>query len=110
MVAQRLAQTLHMPANTLQSQRTQTRLDWGDLVIANRLAQSTGLSFDQIVREGQNGKDWDAVAHAHGLDLSKLITDSKQAQSALQAPQGPGQESSQPGPGRRDGHRRRGSN
>jgi hypothetical protein len=88
-VAQRLARPLGMEASTLETQRAQTLLGWGDLVIANRLAQATGFSFTQIVKESQSGKSWEAIAEDHGADRSKLTTDAKRARAALEAPDKP---------------------
>ena len=50
-VLQRLSQKLGIPAATPQAQRERTRLGWGDLLIANRLAQKTRLTFDQVDAE-----------------------------------------------------------
>jgi hypothetical protein len=88
-VAQRLAKTLGMDASTLQTQRTQTKLGWGDLVIANRLAQATGFSFTKIVDEFQRAKAWEPVVQDHAADLGKLIGDARQARAALEAAEKP---------------------
>lgn len=88
-VAQRLAKTLGMDASTLQTQRSQTKLGWGDLVVANRLAQATGFSFTKIVDEFQSAKAWEPVVQDHGADLGKLIGDTKQPRAALEAAEKP---------------------
>ena len=88
-IAQRLAKALGMDASTLQVQRTQTKLGWGDLVIANRLAQATGFSFTKIVDEFQRAKAWEPVVQDHGADLTRLIGDTKQARTALEAAEKP---------------------
>jgi hypothetical protein len=88
-VAQRLARPLGMEASTLATQRSQTKLAWGDLAIANRLAQSTGFSFTQIVKESQSGKSWEAIADDHGADRAKLTADAKRIRAALEAPEKP---------------------
>jgi hypothetical protein len=88
-VAQRLAKALGMDASTLQMQRTQTKLGWGDLVIANRLAQATGFSFTKIVGEFQSAQAWEPVVQDHGADLTKLIDDTRQARTALEVAEKP---------------------
>jgi len=88
-VAQRLAKSLGMDASTLQTQRRQTKLGWGDLVIANRLAQATGFSFSKIVEEFQSAKAWEPVVQDHGADLGKLIGDTKQPRAALETAETP---------------------
>jgi hypothetical protein len=88
-VAQRLARSLEMEASTLVTQRAQTKLGWGDLVIANRLAQATGFSFTQIVKERQSGKSWEMIAADHGADPGELTKDAKRARAALEAPDKP---------------------
>jgi hypothetical protein len=120
-VAQRLAKALGMDASTLQAQRAQTKLGWGDLVIANRLAQATGFSFTKIVDEFQSAKAWEPVVQDHGADLAKLIGDARQARAALEAAEKPREapardaaaDQPQPRPGRSGnagggGHRRGG--
>lgn len=46
-----LSRDLGIPAATLKAQRERTNIGWGDLLIANRLAQKTGLTFEQVVAE-----------------------------------------------------------
>ena len=79
-VAHRLARPLGMEARTLETQRAQTLLGWGDLVLANRLVQATGFSFTQIVNESQSGKSWEAIAEDHMVPI---------AASAARTPSGP---------------------
>src|SRR5574341_1267800 len=74
-VVQRLSQELGIPAQTLQAQRQQTGLGWGEILIANRLSQKTGTSFDQIVSEFRSGKGWGAIAREHDLKLGKLVSE-----------------------------------
>lgn len=50
-VVRRLSEDLGIPAATLWAQRQRTKLGWGDLLIANRLAQKTGLAFNRVVAE-----------------------------------------------------------
>jgi hypothetical protein len=68
-VAAHLSKELGIPTGTLQTQRESTKLGWSELLIANRLAQRTGLSFDQIVSEFRSGKGWGRIAKEHNVNL-----------------------------------------
>src|SRR5258706_15653784 len=72
-VAQHLAQPLGVAAGTLEAQRRDLKLSWGEMVIANRLARATDFTFEQVVADKQSGgKTWDAIAASRGLDPAKL--------------------------------------
>lgn len=77
-VVQRLSHELELPAATLQAQREQTRLGWGEIRIANRIGQESGLSFEQVVREFRSGKGWGEIVREHNLSVGKLIGQRKE--------------------------------
>lgn len=84
-VATRLSKELGIPASTLEAQRAQTKLGWGELLIANRLAQRSGLSFDQIVGEFRSGKGWGKIANEHNVNLGQLVSDVRRSAHAVEA-------------------------
>jgi hypothetical protein len=84
-VAARLSKELGIPASTLEAQRAQTKLGWGELLIANRLAQTSGLSFDQVVGEFRSGKGWGKIAKEHNVNLGQLVSDVRRSAHAVEA-------------------------
>ena len=79
-----LSRKLNMSAETLRAQRAQTGLGWGDLLIANRLALETGVSFETLVAEMRGGQNWESVARVHGADLARLQTDMRASEEAVE--------------------------
>jgi hypothetical protein len=79
-----LSRKLSMSAETLRAQRAQTGLGWGDLLIANRLALETHVSFETLIAEMRGGQDWESVARAHGADLERLQIDTRASEEAVE--------------------------
>ena len=73
-VVGRLSRELGITVEVLRGQRLRTGLDWGGLLIANRLAKETGLTVDQVVTEYRSGKSWEDLVREHKIDLPKLIS------------------------------------
>jgi hypothetical protein len=67
-----VSRELGIPVDVLRGQRAQTGLDWGALLIANRLARETGLTLEQVVAESRRGTSWEDIARAHNVDVAKL--------------------------------------
>ncbi len=84
-VAQRLSQELGISAQTLQTQRQQTRLGWGEILIANRISQQTGVSFSKVVAEFRSGKGWGEIAREHNLNLGTLVRDVRASNTAMRS-------------------------
>ncbi len=83
-VADRLSRDLGIPATTLEAQRQQTKLGWGELLIANRLAKTTGMTFDQVVSEFRSGKGWGQIAGEHNVNLGKLVSEVRESRHAAE--------------------------
>lgn len=79
-----LSRELRIPVETLRAQRLQTGLDWGGLLIANRLAQETGLTLDQVVAEHRGGKGWEDIVRERKVDLEKLRSAVAHSQSVVE--------------------------
>lgn len=84
-VPQRLSQELGMSAQTLQAQRQQTGLGWGEILIANRISQRTGMTFSQVVGEFRSGKGWGEIARERNLNVGKLVSEVKESNAGVQA-------------------------
>jgi hypothetical protein len=79
-----VSRELSIPVDVLRGQRMQTGLDWGSLLIANRLAKEARLTFEQVVAESRGGKTWEDIARAHNVDLSKLTGAVANTQSVVE--------------------------
>jgi len=79
-----LSRKLRISGDTLQEQRKQTGLNWGQLLIANRLSKEKDLTFDQVVAEFKSGKSWETIATDHKVDLEKLTEDVRRTQEVVQ--------------------------
>ena len=79
-----ISRKLGIPVETLRTQRAQTELGWGDLLIAHRLAKATKLTFEQIAGESRDGKTWEEIAQAHNVDPANLTADLQQTQDAIE--------------------------
>ena len=84
-VVEHLSQELKVPAATLRAQREQSKLGWGELSIAYRLSQKTGVPVDQLIAEHKSGKGWGAIAKAHNVSLGPLVSEVKKSDQALEA-------------------------
>lgn len=83
-VVRHLSQELDIPASDLEAQRRQTKLGWGELLIAHRLAQRTGLPFEQVVEQFRSGKGWGRIAKDHGVSLGELVSEVKESRHAVE--------------------------
>ena len=100
-VAQRLSRDLGISTQTLQTQREQTGLGWGEILIANRISQQTGLTFNRVVSEFRGGKCWGEIARRHDLNLGQLVRDVRASRAAVQT-SAPGTGSTRVRSGRRE--------
>lgn len=86
LVLSAVGQQTRIPEATLQSQMNQTKLSYGDLLVANTIAQTTKQKLDAVIAQKQ-GKDWSAVASEHKVDTSGITARLKNATKAVQAAQ-----------------------
>jgi hypothetical protein len=63
--------------STLEKQKAQTGLTFGDLYVAHSLALSTRKKFDAIMALKKGGQSWSQIAKAHNVRLggSKALLD-----------------------------------
>ena len=62
-VLTRISNETGVPVDTLQTQKSATRLGNGELETANLLANASGKSFDDIVATHKAGEGWGKIAH-----------------------------------------------
>ena len=86
LVLSAIAQQTRIPDATLQSQMNQTKLSYGDLLVANTIAQTTKQKLDAVIAQKQ-GKDWSAVASEHKVESSGITARLRNATKAVQAAQ-----------------------
>ena len=78
-----LSRKLAIPVETLRTQRMQTGLGWGDLLLANRISREAQLSFDQVVAELKSGRSWTEIARDR-VDPAKVISEVQQSLTAIE--------------------------
>ena len=83
-VAGHISRKLAVSVAVLRAQQAQTKLGWGELLIANLLSKATKLTLDQVVAEFRSGKGWADLAHHHNVGLDELIAEVRQSQQAME--------------------------
>jgi hypothetical protein len=84
-VVEHLSQELKVPAAMLRAQREQSRLGWGELSIAYRVSQKTGVPLEQLIAEHKSGKGWGEIAKEHNVKLGPIVSEAKESSRALEA-------------------------
>ena len=79
-----ISRKLAVSAEVLRAQHAQTRLGWGEILIANLLSQATKLTLDQVVVEFKSGKGWADIARHHNVGLDQLVKEVQQSQQAME--------------------------
>ena len=99
-VAARLASELNASckctaytAANLTAQRTQNSWGWGEVLIANELAQALSLKLGisltkattMVTQDRQQDMGWGQIAHANGLNLGRLVSGVERSANAVAA-------------------------
>lgn len=79
-----LSRKLHTPVDELRTERARTGLNWGELLIANLVSRTAGLSVEQVAGEFQSGMSWEDIARAHGANLEPLVIDVARTQEIVE--------------------------
>ncbi len=82
-VFESLSEQLKVPVATLEAQQQSTKFGFGQLFIANSVAQASGQSFDQVAQEFKAGKGWGEIAKENNVKLGKVVSSLKHAGSQL---------------------------
>lgn len=98
-----ISRKLAISVETLRAQQAQTKLDWGELFVANLICKGTAkLTFDQVAAEFRSGVGWTDIARRHNVSLEQLIAEVQQSQQAIEQrteDRAPPRTESQPGQG-----------
>jgi hypothetical protein len=86
LVLSAVAQQTRIPEATLQSQMNQTKLSYGELLVANTIAQASKQKLDGVIARKQ-GKDWSAVASELKIDSSSIVARLRNAKKMVQTAQ-----------------------
>jgi hypothetical protein len=79
-----ISRKLGLSVEVLRVQQAQTRLGWGELLIANLLSRETKLTVDKVVAEFRGGAGWADIARHHNVNLEQLIKEVRQSQEAME--------------------------
>jgi hypothetical protein len=71
----RMAQALTKSADTLRAERASSRLGWGDLYIAHRIATRGGHPVDKVVGARRSGATWTQIAEEAGVEPLLIAQD-----------------------------------
>jgi hypothetical protein len=79
-----LSRKLQMPVDELRRERQRTGLGWGELLIANLVSRTAGLTVDQVAGEFRSGKSWEDIARTHHVNLETLAEDVDRTQETVE--------------------------
>ena len=82
-VLQRISTETGVPIEVLRTQRTSSRLGYGELLIANSLASSSGRSVDEIFAKRASGEGWGRIAQDYGQKLGPIVSRAHHAEKAF---------------------------
>jgi len=89
LVLNAVAQQTKIPEATLQSQMKQNQLGYGELLVANSIAQASKQKLDAVLARKQ-GKGWSDVANELKVDSSSIVARLRNANKMVQAAQASG--------------------
>jgi hypothetical protein len=89
LVLNAVAQQTKIPEATLQSQMKQNQLGYGELLVANSIAQASKQKLDAVLARKQ-GKGWSEVANELKIDSSSIVARLRNANKMVQAAQASG--------------------
>lgn len=72
-----------VPIATLETQRSNTRLGYGGLFIANSLASATGQTFEEIAALKASGHGWGWIAKQNNVKLGPIVSRARNVDKAF---------------------------
>jgi hypothetical protein len=79
-----LSRKLAISFETLQAQRAQLGVGWGDFLIAHYLARDATVAVEDVVRDFRGGKAWADIAADRHVDLARLTGEVRTSQEAIE--------------------------
>lgn len=73
-----------VPVRTLVEQQSQTGLSYGELLIANSLAEGSGKSLDAIVAMRKSSSSWEALSKKLKINSKSIVARANAATNAIQ--------------------------
>jgi hypothetical protein len=70
-----MAKALTTSPDALRAERAASRLGWGDLYIAHRIATRGGHSVDKVVGARRSGATWNQIAEEAGVEPMLVAQD-----------------------------------
>ena len=98
-VLQAISTQTGVPVPTLIQQRKATGFGFGELSIANSLAQATGKTFDALAAEFKSGKGWGEIAKENNLKLGDVVSKVHESGKAAENAKGDHGKGASDGPG-----------
>jgi hypothetical protein len=83
-VAGHVSRKLAIAVDVLRTERAQTGLGWGGLLIAHLLSREAGLAVGDVAARFRDGKGWSEIARDQGVALDKLSGDVQRSQEAIE--------------------------
>ena len=72
-----------IPAETLKWQRQKTGMTYGELLVANSLANGSGKSFNDILAMKNKGQSWSQISQSLRINIDSITTRLKTAEESV---------------------------
>jgi hypothetical protein len=82
-----IAQQTKMSEKTLQTQMRTARLNYGELLVAESLAEGSGKNLNSIVALRASGKGWAAISKDLKIDSTSIVARLNNAEKTVQTSQ-----------------------
>jgi hypothetical protein len=80
-----ISRKVGVSVETLRTQQAKTKLEWGELFIANMICSKTPkLTVDQVAAEFRSGVGWTEIARHHNVRIDQLVAEVQQSQEAME--------------------------
>lgn len=72
-----------VPVETLKTQHAQTKLGYGELLIANSIASASGKTFAEIAALKASGQGWGEISKSYHIKLGPVVKQAHRTDKAL---------------------------
>jgi len=84
LISEAVALQTRIPAAKIRAQRSATGLSFGDLLVANSLAEGSGKSFNEVLAMKTKSGAWDPLAKKLSIDMNSIIARTRAASESVQ--------------------------